>query len=99
VLGCTHYPFVIPVLEKVGGTAVSIIDPAPAVARQVGRILRRNGLLAANQPARLDFFTTGSPANFARQVQRLLGDERGVKTAVWRTENRNLILQSDQLPL
>jgi glutamate racemase len=99
VLGCTHYPFVVPVLEKVAGTAVSIIDPAPAVVRQVERVLQRANLLAAKQPVRLDFFTTGSPDNFARQIQQLLGDEHGVKTAVWRKKNQELILQSDQHPL
>jgi len=39
VLGCTHYPFVIPVLEKICGPSVRVIDPAPAVARQAARVL------------------------------------------------------------
>jgi glutamate racemase len=39
VLGCTHYPFVIPLIQKIVGAKVRVIDPAPAVARQVGRLL------------------------------------------------------------
>lgn len=39
VLGCTHYPFIRPLLEKIVGPEVVIIDPAPAVARQVERVL------------------------------------------------------------
>jgi glutamate racemase len=39
VLGCTHYPFVIPLIQKIAGAKVRVIDPAPAVARQVGRLL------------------------------------------------------------
>lgn len=39
VLGCTHYPFLRPVIERVAGPGVRIIDPAPAVAQQVLRVL------------------------------------------------------------
>ncbi len=35
VLGCTHYPFVIPLIEEIAGPTIRVIDPAPAVARQV----------------------------------------------------------------
>ena len=38
VLGCTHYPFVIPLIQTIVGEAVRVIDPAPAVARQVARL-------------------------------------------------------------
>jgi len=39
VLGCTHYPFLRPTIERLVGAGVAVIDPAPAVARQVGRVL------------------------------------------------------------
>ena len=39
VLGCTHYPFLRPVIERLAGPSVQIIDPAPAVARQLLRVL------------------------------------------------------------
>ncbi|MBE2222095.1 MAG: glutamate racemase [Anaerolineae bacterium] len=100
VLGCTHYPFVIPVLEKVGGTAVFIIDPAPAVARQVKRVLEKAAMLSANTgAAQLDLVTTGAAGNFAHQVQQLLGYEHAVKTAVWQVENGELTLQFSQVQL
>jgi hypothetical protein len=44
VMGCTHYPFVIPLVQQIAGPGVRVIDPAPAVARQVGRLLRERGL-------------------------------------------------------
>ena len=47
VLGCTHYPFVLPLLEEMVGTAVTIIDPAPAVARQAAHLLQQQHLLAS----------------------------------------------------
>jgi glutamate racemase len=39
VLGCTHYPFVIPLIKEIVGPEVTVIDPAPAVAKQTMRIL------------------------------------------------------------
>ncbi len=41
VLGCTHYPFLEPVIRRVAGPDVEIINPAPAVARQVERLFPR----------------------------------------------------------
>ena len=38
VLGCTHYPYVIPLIQKIVGEHVRVIDPAPAIARQVARM-------------------------------------------------------------
>ena len=49
VLGCTHYPFLLPVLEKVAGPDVRFIDPAPAAARQLVRMLDSRGI-AHSQP-------------------------------------------------
>ena len=56
VLGCTHYPFLRPVIERIAGPGVRIIDPAPAVARQVRKVLRERGI----DSARLDTENTGS---------------------------------------
>lgn len=44
VLGCTHYPFVLPTIRRIVGDAVTIIDPAPAVARQVAHLLHQHQL-------------------------------------------------------
>ncbi len=85
VMGCTHYPFVLPVVEGIVGTAVTIIDPAPAVARQTGVVLRQHNLLAdASQTGSVRFITTGAVEPYAWQVAQLLG-LRGVRveTAAW----------------
>lgn len=39
VLGCTHYPFLVPVIRRVAGPGVEIVDPAPAVAQRVKHLL------------------------------------------------------------
>ena len=49
VLGCTHYPFLLPVLQKVAGPDIRFIDPAPAVARQLVHVLEKEGLLSAGE--------------------------------------------------
>jgi len=49
VLGCTHYPFLLPVLQKVAGPDIRFIDPAPAVARQLVHVLGRDGMLSAGE--------------------------------------------------
>ncbi len=84
VLGCTHYPFLRPLIQEVAGPAVEIIDPAPAVARQTGRVLARQGWLVepADAPG-YRFFTTGDPAGFGRALAHLLGVRLPVEQAVW----------------
>jgi glutamate racemase len=73
VLGCTHYPFVAPLIERISGPAVHLIDAAPAVARQAARVLEQHGLLRpATAPiGRIRYATTGERAAFARLLQRL----------------------------
>lgn len=74
VLGCTHYPFLRPLLAEVAGPGVDIIDPAPAVARQVRRLLEARGAPAGDRaPPRHAFFTTGPAGPFAAALNALLG--------------------------
>ena len=47
VLGCTHYPYLIPVLKDILPQNITIIDSGEAVARQSKAILERNNLLSA----------------------------------------------------
>ncbi len=69
VLGCTHYPFLRPVIERIAGPDVRIIDPAPAVARQVVKVLgtleapASSGPAAADGgPGSLELLSSGDPA-------------------------------------
>jgi glutamate racemase len=48
-LGCTHYPFVIPLIKEIVGPDVTVIDPAPAVAKQTMRILSKDIDSGANK--------------------------------------------------
>jgi len=75
VLGCTHYPFLTPLIRRLVGPEVAILDPGPAVARQTARVLREGGLLAQRKrPGRRQYFTSGDVARFAELVQRLMDE-------------------------
>lgn len=51
VLGCTHYPFLAPLIQEIAGPAVAVIDSAAAVARQLYRRLEVGNLLAVKEVA------------------------------------------------
>jgi glutamate racemase len=79
-LGCTHYPFLAPVIEKIVGTRVAIVDPSDAVARQTVRVLRERGLLNPEErPGRQVFYTSGDAEAFARVFEKLLGEAGDVR--------------------
>ncbi|MCB1824633.1 MAG: glutamate racemase [Candidatus Competibacteraceae bacterium] len=73
VLGCTHYPFLIPAIQRLAGPAVAILDPSPAVARQLRRRLETGGLLA-REPVTggVRYFSSGPPEPTAGLMARLL---------------------------
>ncbi len=92
VLGCTHYPFVIPVIQEIVGPQVRVIDPAPAIARQVGRLLEARGLhhplageraIGEVQPASIRFTTSGDPLQFKELLPDLLGYGGQVQGLRW----------------
>ena len=84
VMGCTHYPFVIPVVKQIVGPGVRVIDPAPAVARQTIRLLESSGSRNTNaRSGSLCFFTSGEASRFALQLPILLGESGEVQRIVW----------------
>jgi len=84
VLGCTHYPFVIPLIQQIVGPDVRVIDPAPAVARQVGRLLHDESLPFEGTGSSLRFFTSGEVGPFEFLLPMLLGESSPVQTVAWR---------------
>lgn len=70
-LGCTHYSLVSDRIATAAGSA-RVIDPAPAVARQAARVSGEDGR------GEVSFVTTGDPAHFAGQLDRLGFDSAGV---------------------
>jgi glutamate racemase len=92
VLGCTHYPFVIPLIEQICGNQVRVIDPAPAVARQTQRVLESVGLLSDAKPiSAVDFFTSGSDLQFESILEKLTGETGSAKQVGWKGVTLSLI--------
>ncbi len=71
VLGCTHYPFLIPVIKRVVPDYVKIIDTGPPVARQIARIVELFGIEKGK--GNLAFYTSGNAWRFAELLKLLLG--------------------------
>ena len=75
VLGCTHYPFVLPLIEQSAGKQVTIIDTGEAVARQLARVLGERGLLyTQRRDSALAAFSSGSVPALASAFHALLGE-------------------------
>ena len=74
VLGCTHYPFLLPVLDRVlAGRDVTVVDPSPAVARRVAQLLDEYGLRTADEGAGSCRFMT-----FADEAYRLRLEQKAM---------------------
>jgi glutamate racemase len=74
VLGCTHYPFLTPLIQEVVGLGVTIIDPAVAVARELRRRLGVANLLSEScEPGTERFWTSGALERLAPTIARLWG--------------------------
>lgn len=73
ILGCTHYPLLKPVIRKVMGENVALIDSAQQVAVEVKKILAQEGLLNKNAKGRHKFYVSDNPEWFKELAKRFLG--------------------------
>lgn len=77
VLGCTHYPFVLPLIEeilaRVTTRPIAVVDTGEPVARQLVRLLSERALLHLDGPGTLSGFTTGSKSSLESAFDKLLG--------------------------
>jgi len=76
VLGCTHYPFLAPLIQQIAGPGVSVIDSAAAVARQLRHRLEAGHLLADESAAGTECFWTSG----------VLAKAKPLVAQLWRTE-------------
>ncbi len=76
VLGCSHYPYLIPVLRAMLPENVAIIDSGAAVARQTRAILEKESLLNNSETrGTQQFYTNGDP----KVLQELLNADYAVE--------------------
>jgi glutamate racemase len=73
VLGCTHYAFLLTLIQQVAGPNVEIVNTASAVAREVARRLTLAGLLSENDTAgQIELLTSGSKLQLDQQFDVLM---------------------------
>lgn len=86
VLGCTHFPALRSVIERVAGPKVQIIDSGQAIARRTRAVLQAEGLLAPSTlqhrgGGKLEIWCTGDPKAFGSVAQQILGQPVCVQQA------------------
>ena len=74
VLGCTHYPLLKPLLQRVMGPEVALIDSARETAVELARVLRDERLAAVNGRPRHRFVVSDDPARFRQVGARFIGE-------------------------
>ena len=68
VLGCTHYPYLIPVLKEILPNNINIIDSGEAVARQTKTVLEQNSLLSDSENRPYHIFYTNADVKVLKDL-------------------------------
>ncbi len=74
ILGCTHYPFIKPLLRELLPANVSLIDTGAAVARQLRRVLSEHELLASGPAQPAQFWSSAAPQALQQVLPVLWGE-------------------------
>lgn len=82
VLACTHYPFVLPLIRRIAGEGLHVLDAAAAVARHLARSLAERRL-ADGRSALHEFLTTASATSFSAALRGLVGVQAPVGELRW----------------
>lgn len=91
VLGCTHFPFVLPLIREVAGSSVEVIDPAPAIARRTEYLAREHSLPTDDSNlTQLIFATTGDASRFSQTIHELLGIHATALPLEWSADKQNI---------
>ncbi len=81
VLGCTHYVFLRPLLQRMLPEGTAVLDGNAGTARQLRRVLGERGLLRTDGPGEIRLETSGDPAAVIPMMERLLDQGRILATA------------------
>ncbi len=91
ILGCTHYPLVAPLIARIMGPGVRLVDSGAEAAKATAALLRERGALAAGDPVagrepRHHFYLSDERLSFARVARAFLGRELPPTTIVDQTD-------------
>lgn len=91
VLGCTHYAFLRQQIAEIAGQTTTIIEPSPAIARQLERRLQDLQAPANRQAQATAFYSSGD----VEQLRRFLEKIQEPASGVWPIDKRNTTLRSN----
>lgn len=83
VLGCTHYPFLIPIIKSIIPNHIKIIDSGEAVAKQTKNILEKNNLINESNNTFQNFETNGNIETFKSFLNQINVQGSSVKFNVF----------------
>jgi glutamate racemase len=84
VLGCTHFPFVVPAIKDIVGPNIGVIDPSPAIAKRVSSLLNKLDLIEKRSlNSDITYATSGELENFSNTVYSLLNSDISPKQIKW----------------
>jgi len=72
ILGCTHYPILKPLLSKITGKNVTLVDPSDTLAGEVKEILTRTGSARTRGRGSVRFYASDDTARFKRLAKQIL---------------------------
>ncbi len=75
ILGCTHFPLLAPILQRILGDGVTLIDSGREAAKAAHALLAENGTLGATEAGTCRFFVSDRPQGFADVATMFLGRE------------------------
>ena len=80
ILGCTHYPFLIPAMKSLGLSDEFFINPAICLSKSAKEFLLNNNIVNYQKSGRCQFFVSGNPDDFKRNAKLFFGEIEKVQT-------------------
>ncbi len=75
ILGCTHYPVLKPLLSRLLGKKVTLVDPADTLARTVRQYLEKANQLTTSGKGKVRLYSSDDPTRFKRLAEQVLGEK------------------------
>jgi len=80
ILGCTHYPFIKPLLAELLPSSIRLIDSGEAVAKRLYQVLAERQLLSCRtESGRVQFYSSGEASRLATRLPALWGQPAKVQ--------------------
>jgi glutamate racemase len=77
VLGCTHFPALRPIIDRITYNTIQVIDSGAAIARRTHSVLEAEGLIrhvhSNDTTSELHVWCSGNPTRFSEVAAKLLG--------------------------